>query len=143
MNNQNAVELLTDEVWENDHDDPLVIGKTWTRVLIWDTRRAEDRYVRQDIMVYGSAHSDSAGQLDWDQYQNYLDSETSDDWGEVVFEVCEASEVHVYDEDHEDGFVDCDYRYPFDVAYDELKDAEKAAENYLRKLNPEHLKPII
>lgn len=143
MNNQNAVKLLADEVWENDHDDPLGIGKTWTRVLIWDTRRAEDRYVRQDMMAYGSAHSDTAGQLDWDQYQNYLDSETSDDWGEVVFEVCEVSEVHVYDEDYEDGFADCDYRYPFDVAYDELKDAEKAAENYVRNLNPEHLKPII
>lgn len=33
MNNQNVVELLTDEVWENDHDEPLAIDKTWTRVL--------------------------------------------------------------------------------------------------------------
>ena len=143
MNDQSAVELLTDEFWEDDHDDPLVIGKTWTRVLTWDTHRTVDRYVRQDLMVYGSAHSSSEGQLDWDQYQDYLDSETSDDWGEVVFEVYEVSEAHVYDEDFEDGFLNCDSRYPLDMAYDELEDAEKAAENYERNLNPEHLKPII
>lgn len=143
MNNQNAVELLTDEVWEDDHEEPLAIDKTWTRVLIWDTHRPVDRYVRQDITAYSSAHSGGAGQLDWGQYQDYLDSETPDDWGGIIFDVHEALDTHVYDDDFDEGSADCDYRYPFDIGYDELEDAEKAAENYVRKLNPEHLKPII
>lgn len=143
MNNQNAVELLTDEVWEDDHEEPLAIDKTWTRILIWDTHRAEDRYIRQDITTYALAHSSEWGELDWQQFQDYLSSETPDDWGEVVLEVHEAGEVHIYDGEFDDGYADCDYRYPLDMSYDELEDAEKAAENYVRKLNPEHLKPII
>lgn len=143
MNDQSAVELLTDEFWDNDHDEPLAIGGTWTRVLIWDTHRTVDRYVRQDITAYSSAHSSDLGQLDWEQYQDYLDMKASGDGGRIVFEVHEASEAHVYDEDFEDGSAECDYRYPFDVAWDYLDDAEKVAENYVRNLNPEHLKPII
>ena len=144
MNNQNAVELLTDEVWEDDHEEPLAIDKTWTRILIWDTHRAEDRYIRQDITTYALAHSSEWGELDWQQFQDYLHSESPEDWGEVKYEVHEVSELHVYDgEEFDSGSSECEYAYPFDTAYDELVDAEKAAENYLRKLNPEHLKPII
>ena len=144
MNNQNAVELLTDEVWENDHEEPLAIDKTWTRILIWDTHRAEDRYIRQDITTYALAHSSEWGALDWQQFQDYLHSEFPEDWGEVTYEVHEASELHIYDgEDFGDGVADCDYRYPIDVAWDDLHSAERAAEAYLRRLNPEHLKPII
>lgn len=101
------------------------------------------RYIRQDFTAYALALSSEWGVLPWEQYQDYLSSETPDDWGEVVLEVHEVSEVHIYDGEFDEGSADCDYRYPFDTAYDELEDAEKAAENYVRKMNPEHLKPII
>ena len=79
MNNQDAVELLSDEVWENEHDEPLAIDQTWTRVLVWDTHRAEGRYVRQDITTYALAHSSEWGELDWQQFQDYLHSEFPED----------------------------------------------------------------
>lgn len=143
MNNQDAVELLSDEVWENDHDEPLAIDKTWTRILVWDTHRTVDRYIRQDFTTYALALSSEWGVLPWEHYQDYLNSETPDDWGDVRLEVHEAGEVRIYDDEFDEGFADCDYRYPLDMSYDELKDAEKAAEDYVRKMNPEHLKPII
>lgn len=144
MNNQNAVELLTDEVWENDHDEPLAIDKTWTRTLVWDTHRTVDRYIREDITTYALAHSSEWGELDWQQFQDYLHSEFPEDWGKVKYEVHEVSELHVYDgEEFDSGSSECEYAYPIDTAWDDLDNVEREAETYLRKLNPEHLKPII
>lgn len=146
MNNQNAVKLLTDEFHENDRVESEAVENNWTRVLTWDTHRTRDRYVRQSITVYAMAHSSKLGPLDGQDYVDYLHAEDPwerVDYGEIVFRVHEWLDAEVYDDDSEDGYMGTDCGYPDGVAYDNLIDAEKAAKDYLRNLNPEHLKPLI